>query len=280
VTDDVRTDYGQLPANGGAPLGEGAAGAREGRPRQVLLGAIPFVIGLGLWELLGRLNLESFRYVIPTPEGVILALLADLKSGQLGAHLWITMQEVFAGLGIAIVSAVVLGGLIGRSRLLEQAFYPSIVFFQALPKVALAPLWLIAFGFGLGSKIALAAMIGFFPLLMGVIVGMGAIRREEIELMRSLKASEWQIFTKVQVPRAFPSFFGGLEVGAVFALIGAVVGEFVGAQGGLGYLIDFRSSRLDLPGIFSALVVLAMIGVIFDLGFRALGRKLMHWEGE
>jgi NitT/TauT family transport system permease protein len=140
--------------------------------------------------------------------------------------------------------------------------------------------WLIAFGFGMGSKIALAAMIGFFPLLVGVIVGMSAIRREEVELMRSLKASQWQIFCKVQVPRALPSIFGGLEVGALFALIGAVVGEFVGARGGLGYLIEFRSSRLDLPGIFSPLIVLSVIGVIMDLGTKAIGKRLMHWGGD
>lgn len=248
--------------------------------RRFALGAIPFVVGLVLWELIGLLEMQSLRYVIPTPESVVQALADDLRSGQLRVHLWITLQEVFAGLGIAIVVAVVLGGLVGRSRAVEQTLYPAIVFFQALPKVALAPVWLIAFGFGVGSKVALAAMIGFFPLLVGVVVGMAAMRREEVELMRSLKATEWQIFVKVQVPRALPSFFGGLEVGAMFALIGAVVGEFVGAQGGLGYLIDFRSSRLDLPGIFSALTVLAVIGVIFDLGFKALGRRLIHWEGE
>ena len=244
------------------------------------LGAAPFVVGLALWELLTRLEIQSLRYVIPSPEAVARALYGDFRSGEILGHLYITMGEVLVGLGIAIVSAVALGVVIGRSPLLERAFYPAIVFFQALPKVALAPLWLIAFGFGMGSKIALAAMIGFFPLLVGVIVGMSAIRREEIELMRSIRASRWQIFVKVQVPRAIPSIFGGLEVGVLFALIGAVVGEFVGARGGLGYLIEFRSSRLDLPGIFSPLIVLSVIGVLMDLGTKAVGKRLMHWEGD
>ena len=181
---------------------------------------------------------------------------------------------------IAVVAALLIGVLIGRSELLERTFYPIIVFFQAVPKVALAPVWLIVFGFGIGSKVALAAMVGFFPMLVGVIVGMSAMRRDEVELMRSLKATQWQIFTKVQLPRAVPSIFGGLEVGLLFALIGAVVGEFVGARAGLGYLINFRSSRLDLPGVFSPLIVLAVIGLALDLMAKFIGRRLMTWQGE
>jgi NitT/TauT family transport system permease protein len=267
---------------GSMDLPETARGPDDGRSRlrAIALGSAPFVVGLAGWELIGYLEIQSLRYVIPAPGTVALAIYQDFRSGEILGHLYITMMEVLTGLAIAIVSAIVLGVVIGRSPVLERAFYPAIVFFQALPKVALAPLWLIAFGFGMGSKIALAAMIGFFPLLVGVIVGMSAIRREEVELMRSLKASPWQIFVKVQVPRAIPSIFGGLEVGVLFALIGAVVGEFVGARGGLGYLIEFRSSRLDLPGIFSALIVLSVIGVLMDLGTKAIGKRLMHWEGD
>ncbi|MFI4986003.1 MAG: ABC transporter permease [Alphaproteobacteria bacterium] len=255
-------------------------GAEPSWSRHAALGSLPFIAGLALWELIGRLKIQSLMYVIPAPEAVALALRDDFASGELLAHFSITMTEVFAGLAIAVFSAVVLGVLIGRSRTLERAFYPAIVFFQAVPKVALAPLWLIAFGFGIGSKVALAAMIGFFPLLVGVIVGMSAMRRDEFELMRTLRASQWQIFTKVQIPRALPSIFGGLEVGVLFALIGAVVGEFVGARGGLGYLIEFRSSRLDLPGVFSPLIVLAVTGVILDLGTKFIGKRLMRWGGE
>lgn len=261
-----------------------AGGAEEGKSHERLkhfaLGALPFIVGFILWEILGRLKIESLRYVIPSPESVVLALLSDITSGEMFMHLQITMTEVFVGLGFAIVSAMMLGVLIGRSSALERTFYPAIVFFQALPKVALAPVWLIVFGFGLGSKIALAAMVSFFPLLVGVIVGMSAIRREEVELLRSLRATQWQIFVKVQLRRAIPSIFGGLEVAVLFALIGAVVGEFVGARGGLGYLIEFRSSRLDLPGIFSPLIALALVGLALDLGTKAIGKRLMHWQGD
>ena len=257
-----------------------ALASRKGRWRTVVLGSIPFVAMMLAWELFGRLDLEALRYVLPTPESVAAALHEDFSSGVLWKHISITMQEVFWGVLIAVVAALLIGVMIGRSELLERIFYPIIVFFQAVPKVALAPLWLIVFGFGIGSKVALAAMVGFFPMLVGVIVGMSAMRREEVDLMRSLKATQWQIFTKVQLPRAVPSIFGGLEVGLLFALIGAVVGEFVGARAGLGYLINFRSTRLDLPGVFAPLVVLALIGLALDLGAKLIGRRLMTWQGE
>lgn len=248
--------------------------------RDFALGAVPFIVVLGLWELIGILDIQTLKYVIPTPESVAVALWSDVTSGEMAHHFLVTMSEVLLGLLIAIGLAVFLGVIIGSSPILERAFYPAIVFFQAVPKVALAPLWLIVFGFGIGSKVALAAMVGFFPLLVGVIVGLGAMRREERELMRSLRAKPWQIFVKVQIPRALPSIFGGLEVGALFALIGAVVGEFVGARAGLGYLIQFRSSRLDLPGVFSPLIILAVVGLLLDLGTKYLGKRLMRWEGE
>jgi NitT/TauT family transport system permease protein len=255
-------------------------GERRQMWRNVGFGAIPFVVGLAGWELLGLLDLQSLKYVIPPPGSVAMALWTDIVSGELLEHFLVTMSEVFLGLVIAVVTALILGLFIGRSPVLERTFYPAIVFFQAIPKVALAPLWLIAFGFGIGSKVALAAMVGFFPLLVGVIVGLAAMRHEERELMRSLRASQWQIFTKVQIPRALPSIFGGLEVGVLFALIGAVVGEFVGARAGLGYLIEFRSSRLDLPGVFSPLIVLAFVGLVLDLGTKLIGKRLIRWEGE
>jgi NitT/TauT family transport system permease protein len=246
----------------------------------IVLGAVPFVVAGLIWETIGRLEIQSLRYVIPTPEAVAAALWHDISTGAITEHFFVTMTEVFTGLAIAIVLALVLGIIIGRSIILEQMLYPFIVFFQAVPKVALAPLWLIAFGFGMGSKIALATMVCFFPMLVGVVVGMAAMRREELELMRSLRASSWQIFVKVQLLRALPSIFGGLEVAVLFSLIGAIVGEFVGAQAGLGYLIEYRSSRLDLPGVFSPLVILAVVGVVLDGAVKFLGRRLITWSGQ
>lgn len=253
---------------------------RAGAWRDAGLGTLPFLLGLAVWFALGALDLQSIRYVIPAPWQVGVALWDDIFSGAILLHLETTLLEVFWGLLWASISALVLGTVIGSSPLLERTLYPLIVFFQAVPKVALAPLWLVAFGFGIGSKVALSAMVAFFPLLVGVIVGLKATRRDELELMRSLRATRWQLFRKVRVPRAIPSVFGGLEVAVIFALIGAVVGEFVGARAGLGFLIQLRSSRLDLPGVFSPLIILSLIGLALDLGTKLLGKKLMTWEGE
>lgn len=243
-------------------------------------GVVPFVVVLAVWWVVGRLQIEAIRYVIPPPEAVVSALWKDITIGDMLRHIGITLSEIFWGLLIAAISALALGTAIGLSPFLERMLYPMIVFFQAIPKVALAPLWLIVFGFGIGSKVALAAMVAFFPLLVGVIVGLAATRRDEFELMRSLRATRWQIFRKVQVPRAMPSIFGGLEVGVLFALIGAVVGEFVGAQGGLGYLIQFRSAQLDVAGIFSPLIMLSLIGLALDLAAKWLGHRTMGWQGD
>lgn len=250
------------------------------RDNRWLMGAVPFVLLFIGWWLLTSANFQLMRYVLPPPGEVWDALVKDMTSGVMLKHAWITFTELIGGLGIAVVSATILGVLIGRSPLLEKLLYPMIVFFQAIPKVALAPLWLIVFGFGIGSKIAIAAMVSFFPMLIGTIVGMSAMRNDEHELMRSLRATSWQTFVKVQLPRALPSIFGGLQVAAIFALLGAVVGEFIGARGGLGYLISFRSAQLDLPGVFSPIVVLALFGVVLDLGLQAIGKRFMAWEGE
>jgi NitT/TauT family transport system permease protein len=252
--------------------------AHSMRRYPLFIGAGPFVIALVLWIVVGWFDPLSLRYVIPKAGEVAAMLVGDLQSKGFWHHFTTTMIEVFAGLAIAVIAGVVIGAAIGLSRFLEEFFYPFIIFFQAIPKVALAPVWLIAFGFGAGSKIALSAMVAFFPILVGVIVGLSATQREEFELMKSLRASAWQTFWKVRVPRAIPSIFGALEVAVLFALIGAIVGEFVGAQAGLGYLIQFRSSRLDLPGVFSPLIVLSVVGLILDLGTKKLGKRLMRWE--
>ena len=244
------------------------------------IGVIPFVLWIILWELLSIANIQALRYVVPSLPAVVEALWTDIASGEIVVHFQTTIVEILSGFGIAAVSGLVIGTAIALSPLLDRLMYPTIVFFQSMPKIALAPLWLIVFGFGIGSKIALSAMVAFFPMLISVIIGMKAMRREEAELMRSLRSTPAQTFWKVRVPRALPAIFGGIQIAAVFALTGAVVAEFVGAEAGLGYLIDFRSSRLDLPGVFSPLIVLAVVGLLLTFGTKAIANTLIKWEGE
>jgi NitT/TauT family transport system permease protein len=244
------------------------------------LGILPFVVGMIAWYFLGRSESPTLDHVVPDLGETFDAIVRDVESGVMAEHGWVTLKEILLGFLFAVVAAVVLAVVLDRWDLLRRTWYPSIVFFQALPKVAIAPLLVTWFGFGLSSKVATAALIAFFPILVAALTGLASTRSDEVDLMRSLGASNWQLLRMVRVPRALPSFFGGLEVGFVMAIVGAIVGELVGAQAGLGYLILFRSTQLDLPGMFSALIALSLLGVFADLAFKRLSRRMVSWAGQ
>lgn len=250
--------------------------ARRG-PR-ILLTLIPFAVALILWQAIAGLHIEALRYAVATPSATFAQLLVDLRDPSMWNSVWITMQEFLLGLAIGVVAGVLLGAMLGLVQILYVITWPAVVFVQAIPKIALAPLMIIIFGFGIGSKVALAASISFFPILVGVIGGVRSVRVEEIELMRSLNASKWQQFASIRIPRALPSTFGGFQVGAVFALMGAVVTEFVGANAGIGFLIQLRSSQLQVAGVFSALIILSVIGVAVSLLLSAVDNRLSQWD--
>src|SRR6202030_4807653 len=149
------------------------------------------------------------------------------------------------------------------SRRVEYFLYPFIVLFQAMPKVALAPLIIIWFGLGITSKVVSAALVAFFPLMVNTIVGLRSAEEDKINLMRSLAATRGQIFWMLQLPNALPYIFAGLEIAMIFALIGAIVGEFVGAQSGLGMLIQSMNFTMDVAGQLSAVLILSLLGLLF-----------------
>lgn len=250
----------------------------ERRLVRIGLALVPFVLAIGVWQLLSAANIEALKYAVPTPAATLDQLAADLSSTLFWSSVWLTMQEFLLGLLIGALAGVLLGAALGLVRLLYVITWPAVVFFQAIPKIALAPLMVIIFGFGIGSKVALAASISFFPILVGVIGGVRSVRSEEIELLRSLKATRWQQFVTIRLPRALPSTFGGFQVGAVFALMAAVVTEFLGANAGLGYLIQLRSSQLQSAGVFSALIILSVIGVTVSLLLATVDNRLSQWD--
>lgn len=248
------------------------------RAVRFLLALVPFLFAIVAWQVISAMRFEGLRYAIPDPAATWRQLVADLADRTVWASIWLTLKESLLGLLIGAAGGLVLGALLGLVRVLHTMAWPAIVFFQAIPKIALAPLMVIIFGFGIGSKVALAASISFFPILIGVIGGVRAVRMDEIELLRSLNASRWQQFRTIRVPRALPSTFGGFQIGAVFALMAAVVTEFLGANAGLGYLIQLRSSQLQAPGVFSALIILSVIGVLISLVLTAVDNRLSRWE--
>jgi len=291
---DTRSEHNALAGQGDASVnslshdeaGTVAALLEAERPKArfhettvgiLMLGIVPFLAAAGLWEIFSIFRPAALKFAVPELLPTLRALWADLSSDVLISNTWITMQETFIGIGIAAVAGVLLGVAIGLVRVLDVMLYPLNVALQAIPKLALAPLFIIIFGFGMGSKIAVGAMMAFFPILVGVIQGMRTVRLDEIDLLLSLRASRWQTFWKLRVPRAMPAAFGGFEIAAIFTLTATVVTEFLGGTGGLGYLILVRTSWLQVPETFSVLIALGVIGVSMSLLLHFLQSRLSNW---
>lgn len=231
---------------------------------------------LTAWELLPAAFGVS-KLLIPPPSSIALSLKVIFERGLLIENLLVTLAETLAGFVIGSSTAVFAAFLITRSRLVERALMPYLVGFQALPKVALAPLIVVWVGIGIESKIAIAAIIAFFPVLINSIVGFSTVEAEKIELMRSLVASRWQEFRIVVLPNSLPFIFAGLNVAIVFSITGSLVGEFIGADRGLGNMLMQLNYNMDISGMFAILVVLGVLGVALHGAVRFLQRRLVFW---
>lgn len=221
---------------------------------------------------------EIPAFILPPPSAIATALWRGLSSGILLQHLWVTLGETLAGFALGSLAGFALGTLVAQYRFVERVLYPYIVAFQALPKVALAPLVVLWFGLGLQSKVIMAALIAFFPLLVNVIAGLKSADEDRVNLLRSLAASEGQIFWLLRLPGALPFIMAGLDIAIVFSLIGAIVGEFLGAQDGLGALMQSMNFSMDISGSFSVLVVLSAVGLALHFAMQALRRRLLFWD--
>ena len=242
-----------------------------------LLAPLLLVAVLVAWEAVPQaLHVPSFY--LPRPSKVLTALLHGFENRTLPAALWVTFQEAGEGFVIGSLGGIIVGTLIAQYRLVERTLFPYIVAFQTLPKVAIAPLFVVWLGFDLQSTVLISALVAFFPLLVNVIAGLHSVDRERVEMMRAFAASEWQIFRMLRFPNALPFVFAGLDLAAVFSVIGAVVGEFVGAQAGLGYLIQALNFTLDVAGMFAVLVVLAALGLSFHGAVRLAYRLIVFWQ--
>ena len=258
------------------PSHKGPSRARGIRDQHLLL-PIGLLVIWGLWELIVHLG-QYPAFLLPTPRRVAARLVVALRQGTLQAHTWITLQEIFAGLALGLSVALVLGYLLAKFPVLERLLSPYIVASQAIPIVALAPLLVIWFGVGSLSKVLVCALTLFFPVLMNTIVGIRGVDRELMELMRSLRATRWQIFRYLELPAALPVLFGGLKVGVTLSVIGAVVGEFVGADRGLGFLVNLARGLFDTPLMFVALFTLMAIALAMYWLVVVLERRVLRWR--
>jgi NitT/TauT family transport system permease protein len=230
------------------------------------------VVILVLWE-----NAGVPEFILPKPSSIFVKVISDFRSGTIFPHLLTTFVEVLSGFAFATVLGIVLGSAIALVRVVEKIVYPYVLALQTVPKVAVAPLFLIWFGFGLQSKVITAGLIAFFPILVNVIAGLKTVEPRRLLLMRALKASPWETFVKVRFPGMLPYLFAGLEVGIIFSVIGAIVAEFVGASQGMGSLIVQRQSAVDVAGVFSVLIYLSIMGLSLNLVLKLVTRRYVFW---
>jgi NitT/TauT family transport system permease protein len=251
---------------------------------ELILAPVLLVVILVTWEW-GVPYFDVPNYVLPTPSAIGVALWRGLDAGFMARggywlHTWVTVWEVLLGFFIGSGVGLLLGTVISQFRIIEATLRIYLVAIQSLPKIALAPIIVLWFGFGLTSKVVIICLLTFFPLLINSMAGFKAVDPERLELMRALGANPWQIFWKVRLPSAMPYIFAGLDMAAVFAVVGAVVGEFVGAQRGLGTLILSMNSQMDIAGTFSVFIILAVVGIVIHKALRMVERRVLFWSGE
>lgn len=244
-----------------------------GRRLQSLLFAI---VVLAVWEGVCRVFGVS-SLVLPTPSEIAEKVVSLALSGLIWPNLWATVVEIFSGLLLGVIAGLVTGTLVSLIPAVERLVYPYIVALQTLPKIAIAPLFIIWFGYGLTSKVVITALVCFFPILVSVVAGFHATDKDQLDMMKAFGASKWQTLVRLRIPSALVLIFAGLEIATVLAVIGAVVGEFVGAQAGLGFLIVSLNFNLDVPGVFAVLVYLSAIGLLLHGAMRFAARHYIFW---
>ena len=242
----------------------------------VVASAVLFLLAWKLIVVVGNLP----PYLLPAPEVVFERLVRALAQGTLATHALATLVEIFWGIVVGASSALVVGYLLARSALAERLISPYLVAAQATPILALAPLLALWFGTGLLSKVAICALIVFFPVAVSTMVGIRSVDARLLELGRSLRATRWQVFRHLELPAALPSILGGMRVGVTLAVIGAIVGEWAGADRGLGVLILLaQGSLFDIPLLFATLFTIAAIGVaLYVLVLMAERRLIGRWR--
>ena len=248
----------------------------KGKPEIVLIPLV-FILVVIVWEVAAAAY--GIEIIFPKLSRVVQSFVMAIEQGVVWKNMWMTLYESIAGFVLGALCGVIIGTIISQLPLAEKVIYPYIVIFQSMPKVALAPLFVIWFGFGITSKIVMAVIISFFPILVNTIVGLRSIDQQKLDLLRSLSATKWQTFRLVKLPNALPFIMAGFEIGIVMSLLGAIVGEFIGAaKGGLGHIILQYNNNLDTAAVFWVIILLSLIGLALNLGMVMIHRKFVFWK--
>lgn len=238
------------------------------------VGAV-FAVFLLAWK--GIVVVTGLRpFILPPPETVASRFVTAWTDGTIAPHLAATLVEVALGFAVGAGLALVVGYALARSAVVERLLSPYLVAAQATPILALAPLFALWFGSGLLGKVVICALIVFFPVAVATMVGIRSVDARLLELGRSLRATRRQILTTLEIPAALPSILGGMRVGVTLAVVGAIVGEWAGADRGLGVLINLaRGSLFDTPLMFATLLTIALVGIALYLVVIAIERRLV-----
>lgn len=262
---DVSANLSSLPT----PAFTWSAATRHWLPAVVLL-----LVTVALWEAAVRIfSISSF--VIPAPTKIMQALVAQW--GALIHATVVTAGEILFGFLVSVGVGIALALVIVRFDWLGRALYPLVVLFQNVPKVALAPIFILWFGYGLMPKIGLILVIAFFPVTLSMLAGMQSVDNSLLALMNSVGAGPTQILLRIRVPHSLPSLMAGTKIAATLSVIGAIVGEFAGASDGLGYVIQFASTQLDTAQVFAALLLVSVLGIAFYYAAEVLERVVVPW---
>jgi NitT/TauT family transport system permease protein len=253
---------------------EDAPEPAESSARAILGASLTFIALVALWELLVR-RFDIPGWLLPAPSTIALAA-AEWRD-ELVRHSLVTLYETLVGFALATAISVPLAVAVVYSPILRHTIYPILLAFQSVPKVAIAPLLTLWIGFGLLPKITVVFLVCFFPIIVATATGLSAVPEPLMELIRSLSASTAQTFVKIRFPTAMPHIFVGLKIAITFAVIGAVIGEFVGSEDGLGYLILVSTSQSRTPLAFAALVLLTAMSVVLYYGIALIERFAVPW---
>ncbi|HZB29671.1 MAG TPA: ABC transporter permease [Streptosporangiaceae bacterium] len=264
---------GAKPAGGRASAGE----LLRGRLLPWISTPLLLVGVVATWKLIIAI-FDVSPFVLPQPEDVFAGMGEVIRSNGFTTHLRVTLTETLLGFGIALVTGVAMGAILGRTLWLERAVRPLVVAAQVVPKVALVPLFIVWFGFGITSKVVIVAILAFFPIMLNTLLGTRSVEPGHRDVMRGLNAGRWATFWRLDYHSTMPYVFAGMEIGIVFAIIGAVVGEYLGGNQGLGYLIVLYLNALNARQLFAVIVILTLIGFALFLAVIGLKRLFIPWH--
>ncbi len=246
---------------------------------QIAAGRILLAIAvLLIWQFSPEL-MRVNEFWFSRPSVIATTLLELLNDGSLVNDIAVTVAETLAGLALGCAVGVPIGIILGRSRFLQELFEPFLLVLNALPKIAMAPLFLVWFGIGFSMKVAIAFSLVVVVMILNTYLGMRTLRQELVHFCRTVGASEFQVLSKIVLPSITPWLFAGLKVSLGFALIGAILGEFIAAQGGIGYLIDNAIGTFETPAVFVGLFLLLVLSMLINSGIEYLRRRFSYGAG-